>query len=84
MGSLRAFGLRMGHVARGGFEARVLELTTETDGALQTFIHTMLQVWKATVSGYNALHKTLIGVVAADPLCRRFMTVPGVGPIAAL
>jgi transposase len=83
-GSLRAFGLRMGHMARGGFEARVIELTTETDGAMQTFIHTMLQVWKAIVSGYNALHKTLIGVVAADPLCRRFMTVPGVGPIAAL
>lgn len=36
------------------------------------------------MSGYNALLKTLIGIVAADPLCRRFMTVPGVGPITAL
>jgi len=83
-GALRAFGLRMGTVARGGFEARVNELTAESDGAMKAFVVTMLEVWKAMRVGYNALHKTLIAVVAADPLCRRFMEIPGVGPIAAL
>ena len=83
-GALRAFGLRMGPTARGAFDTRVFELTADADGALKTFIHTMLQVWKAVLSGYNALHKALIGIVAADPLCHRFMTIPGVGPIAAL
>ena len=82
--SLLAFGLRMGKVARGRFKARVVELTVESGSVMQTFIHTILQVWKAIASGYNVLHKTLIGIVAADPLCRRFMTVPAVGPIAAL
>ena len=83
-GALRAFGLLVGNVARGDYETRILELIADTDNALKTFIATMLEVRKAIMSGYNALHKTVIGIVAADPLCRRFMTVPGVGPIAAL
>lgn len=83
-GALRSFGLKVGQVARGGYEARVLELIADADGALKTFIMTMLEVRKAVMSGYNSLHKALISIVAADPLCRRFMTVPGVGPIAAL
>jgi transposase len=83
-GALRAFGLLVGTVSRGSYEARVLELIADTDAALKTFIMTMLQVRKAVMSGYNSLHKALIDIVAADPLCRRFMTVPGVGPIAAL
>ena len=36
------------------------------------------------VEGYDRLHTMVLNVVAADPVCRRFMTVPGVGPIAAL
>jgi len=83
-GALRAFGLRVGVVARGGYEARVLELIADADNALKTFTLTMLEVRRAIMGGYNALHKSLISIVAADPLCRRFMTVPGVGPIAAL
>ena len=63
---------------------RLRLLIADTDAALKTFIMTMLQVRKAVMSGYNSLHKALIDIVAADPLCRRFMTVPGVGPIAAL
>ena len=30
------------------------------------------------------LHKLLLNAVRVDPVCRRFMTVPGVGPIVAL
>ena len=30
------------------------------------------------------LHKMLLNMVRADPVCRRFMTVPGVGPVVAL
>jgi transposase len=83
-GALRAFGLMVGTVARGGYEERVLELIADADGALKSFIMTMLDVRKAVMGGYNVLHKALISIVAADPLCCRFMTVPGVGPITAL
>ena len=30
------------------------------------------------------LHKLLLNTVRHDPVCRRFMTVPGVGPVVAL
>jgi len=83
-GALRSFGLRVGTVARGGYEARIMELIDDADGALKTFVLTMLEVRRAVMGGYNTLHKALIAIVAADPVCRRFMTVPGVGPIAAL
>ena len=82
--SLLAFGLRMGKVARDRFKARVVELTVECGSVMQIFIDTILQVWTAIGSGYNVLHKTLIGFVAANPLCHRLMAVPGVGSIAAL
>ncbi|MBT8154246.1 transposase [Epibacterium ulvae] len=32
----------------------------------------------------DALHKVLLYVVRDDPVCRRFMTMPGVGPVVAL
>jgi transposase len=35
------------------------------------------------LDGYVALHNLLIEIVKNDPVCRHFMTVPGVGPIAA-
>lgn len=83
-GALRAFGLRVGAVSRGGYEARVLELIEGTDMALTTFIRTMLEVRKAVMSGYATLHKYIVRIVGSDPVCRRLMTAPGVGPIAAL
>ena len=83
-GALRAFGMLVGNVSRGNYEARVLELIEGSDGALTCFISTMLEVRRAVMSGYAALHKYLVQIVRADPICRRFMTTPGVGPIAAL
>ena len=83
-GALRAFGLLVGPVARGSYEARVRELIGDADGALKTFIMTMLEVRQAVMSGYATLHKYLLDIVAMDPVCRRLMTVPGVGPITSL
>jgi transposase len=33
---------------------------------------------------HNRMHKLLLGRVRNDAVCRRFMTVPGVGPVVAL
>ena len=44
----------------------------------------MLNVRNHMLKGYNDLHKLVIELVRRDPLCRRFMNIPGVGPIAAL
>lgn len=44
----------------------------------------MLDVGRAILEGYDRLHRVLLQVVQHDLVCRRLMTVPGVGPVAAL
>jgi transposase len=83
-GSLRTYGLRVGNVGRGDYEARVQELIEAGDEGLRAMITTLLIVRRSMLDGVNSLHKILIRIVAADPVCRQFMTVPGVGPVAAL
>ncbi|MDG4898620.1 IS110 family transposase [Mesorhizobium sp. WSM4976] len=83
-GTLRAFGLFMGTVSRGQFEGRVRQLLEGIGDGRNDFIETMLAVRQGMLDGYNALHRLLVRIVAQDPVCRRLMTVPGVGPITAL
>lgn len=82
-GTLRNFGLRIGAVSPSGYEARVLDLV-EGFTVLATIIEPLLKVRRAMREQYDVLHKMLLNRVRLDPACRRFMTVPGVGPIAAL
>jgi transposase len=83
-GSLRAYGLLVGAVARGAYEARIRELIERSDPIFVMSIQVMLDVRRAILEGYNRLHRVLLQVVQHDPVCRRLMTVPGVGPVVAL
>ncbi len=83
-GALRTYGLRVGTVSRNQFETRVRELLEGSDFILETMIGTMLEARAATMESYAKLHRIVLQVVKHDPLYRRFMAVPGVGPIAAL
>lgn len=38
----------------------------------------------AMMAGLSILHRELLRVTANDELCRRFMGIPGVGPVTAL
>lgn len=83
-GALRTYGLIVGQVSRGDFETRIRELMAHADYVFTTMIETMLEVRRVVFEGYNKLHKIVLQAVQHDSLCRRFMTVPGVGPVAAL
>ena len=83
-GALRAYGLLVGAVGRGEYEARVRELIKHGDPVFFMMIEAMLDVRRAIFEGYERLHKVLLQVVQHDAICRRLMTVPGVGPVAAL
>jgi transposase len=83
-GALRTYGMKVGQVSRLNFDDRVRELLDGSDYIFGVMISTMLEVRKTVLEGYNQLHKIVLQVVLHDPLCRRFMMVPGVGPIAAL
>lgn len=47
-------------------------------------IETMLEVRRAIFEGFDKLHRIVLQVVRHDVVCRRLMTVPGVGRVAAL
>ena len=83
-GTLRAYGLLMGAVGRGSYEARVRELLEHSDRVFSVMIEAMLDVRRAIFEGYERLHRVLLQLVQHDAVCRRLMTVPGVGPVAAL
>ncbi|WP_141688244.1 transposase [Bradyrhizobium paxllaeri] len=83
-GALRAYGLLVGAVAGGAYEARVRELIERSDPIFVMSIEAMLDVRRAILEGYDRLHRVLLQVVQHDAVCRRLMTVPGVGPVAAL
>ena len=44
----------------------------------------MLRARTALWQEYGRLHQVVIAIVRQDDLCRRFMRIPGVGPISAL
>ncbi|MBI2713297.1 MAG: IS110 family transposase [Rhizobiales bacterium] len=83
-GALRTYGLLVGPISRGRFEARVRELIERADYVFTTMVETMLDVRRAVFDGYEKLHKVLLQVIRHDGVCRRLMTVPGVGPVTAL
>lgn len=82
-GTLKIFGLKMGRVTRFTFEARVHELLLD-EQSLKSAVAPMLRVRAVLLEEFNKLHRLVLGVVRKDEVCRRFMTVPGVGPITAL
>lgn len=81
--SIKAFGLKVGKVSRGQFEARVRDLVAG-DALIAGLTDCMLRARGALWQEYVRLHKIVVAFVARDELCRRFMRIPGVGPISAL
>ena len=82
-GLLRGFGLKVGRVSKGRYEARIHELTAGHP-MLEPVAAAMLQARVSLRAEYGKLHRMLLGIVRADATCRRLMTVPGVGPLVAV
>ena len=81
--SLKAFGVRLHKVGRGGFAQAVRDACAD-DPLTTELIDIMLVARAALWAQYLKLHDMVVRVVAHDEVCRRFMRIPGVGPIAAL
>ena len=81
-GLLRGFGLKVGRVSKGRYEARVRELVAGHP-MLEPLAEAMLRARAALQAEYATLHRRLLAVVREDAVCRRLMTVPGVGPVVA-
>ena len=82
-GTLRNFGLKVGMVGTARFEARIKELI-ENLPDLAALVEPLLIVRRVLRDQIAVLHRRLLAVVRDDEVCRRLMTVPGVGPVVAL
>ena len=82
-GTLRNFGLKVGVVTTVKFEARIQELV-ENLPDLVVLVEPLLIVRRALREQIGILHRRLLAMVRDDDVCRRLMTVPGVGPVVAL
>ena len=82
-GTLRNFGLKVGMVGKLKFEARIKELV-ENLPDLAVLVEPLLVVRRVLRQQLAILHRRLLAIVREDEVCRRLMTVPGVGPVVAL
>jgi transposase len=82
-GILRGFGLKVGTVSKRRFENRIRELVAG-QAMLECVVAPVLRVHAALRDEYTILHRTLLAVVRDDQVCRRLMTVPGVGAVVAM
>jgi transposase len=82
-GTLRNFGLKVGMVGTVKFEARIKKLV-ENLPDLAVLVEPLLIVRRALREQLGILHGRLLAIVRDDEVCRRLMTIPGVGPVVAL
>ncbi len=65
------------------FETRIKELV-ENLADLALLVEPLLIVRRVLREELGILHRRLLAIVRDDEVCRRLMTIPGVGPVVAL
>ena len=73
----------MGEVSKGRFAARVKELVAGHE-MLETVVGAMLQAREGLQAEFMRVHRRMLAIVRGDGVCRRLMTVPGVGALVAV
>jgi transposase len=82
-GLLRGFGLKLGEVSKGRFAARVRALVAGQP-MLERVVEPMLRAREALRCEFHVLHRAVLAIVREDAVCRRLMSVPGVGALVAV
>jgi len=82
-GVLRNFGLKMGKISKGRFDARVRELA-DGNAMLQIAVSPILRARTALREELVGLDKRVQDMAKDDPVCKLMMTMPGVGAVVAL
>jgi transposase len=80
---LREAGLKLGTPARKELAARVREMTA-ADPGLSVLAEPLLTIIAAMARELAQLTRRVLDIVRDEPVCRRLMGVPGVGPLTAL
>ena len=82
-GTLKVFGKKTGAVSTGQYEQRIIDLIGE-DGELDTAISPLLHLRQVILQELVQFDKLLHTAAKNDDVCKRLMTIPGIGPITSL
>jgi len=82
-GVLLALGLKLSRQRLGGFERCVRAQAEKEPFALQA-VGPLLSAISVLIREKKAAEARLVAMARQDPICRRLMTAPGVGPLTAL
>jgi transposase len=82
-GLLRNFGLKVGAIGLGKFNERIRELVEDMP-ELAEIMEPLLVARQKLREMFAKLHRKLLLIVRDDGVCRRLMTIPGVGPVVSL
>ena len=82
-GSLHLFGIKLGTSKRRTFGERVRELTAGLP-RMAAVLDVLLQAHAAMLHSLDRLNRMVLEVARDHAVCRRLMTVPGVGAVVAL
>lgn len=80
---LREAGVKLGTPSRAAFAGRVRDLAGD-DVALMPLVEPLLAILATMLDQLARLTKQVLDIVRGEKVCRRLMSVPGVGPITAL
>lgn len=82
-GTLKVFGMKVGQVTEATYERRILELIGD-DEELQRYVTPLLEARSHMRVQCLKLERLVMGTARDNAVCKRLMTVPGVGALTAL
>ena len=82
-GILRSFGVKLPRTGARTFETKVAALLGNS-AELATLIRPLIDIRRFLREHFDRLDAQIVRAAREDPVCRRLMTAPGIGPIAAL
>jgi transposase len=82
-GLLKTFGIVLTPGKGGTFE-RLVAQGAPKDSHVKLVIDSLLATWRHLSLELRKFDREILKAVAANPVCQRLMTVPGIGPVTAL
>lgn len=80
---MREVGIKLGTPSRAAFADRVRELIG-ADTVIMRLVEPLLVILATMLREFRRLTKQVVIITRQEQVCRRLMSVPGVGPITAL
>ena len=83
-GTLKTFGIKLGNVTSAGFSAKVEAALGPNDSLVRDTMLTLLKARDDVWAQQKVMDKQCTTIAKESSVCKRLMTVPGVGVITAL